>query len=206
MYKNHNSPELLKLLSEDNAEAFEEIYNRYAGDMFLYAINILNKKEICEDLIQNIFIDFWTKRRELKITNLSSYLFRAVKNQIFNHLRSKKFTSENLKRLNIIDVSIGVSKKMEYDELEKMVFSCVDKLPKRCQQIFVLSRFQDRSNKEIAEELDISLQAVKNQIQKRFVLFGKIYRVTHLYFVIPFSSVNSFIKVDNFYLVASSTL
>ena len=166
MYKKYNDQELIRFLSLDNAEAFEEIYNRFALDMFLYAGNILNKKEVCEDIVQNIFIDLWSKRNHLKINNVPSYLFRAVKYQVFNHLRSRRFTSENLIRLNIIDISIDISKKMEYDELEKIIDSYVDELPKRCKQIFLLSRYQHKSNKEIAEELEISLQAVKNQISK----------------------------------------
>ncbi|MFK5973997.1 MAG: RNA polymerase sigma-70 factor [Flavobacteriaceae bacterium] len=166
MYKKYNDQELLRLLSLDKAEAFEEIYNRFAVNMFLYASNILKKKEVCEDIVQNIFVDLWSKREDLKITNLSSYLFRAVKYQVFNHFRNRKFTSENLIRLNIIDISIDISKKMEYDELEKIIDSYVDELPSRCKQIFLLSRYQHKSNKEIAEELEISLQAVKNQISK----------------------------------------
>lgn len=166
MYKKYDNHELVRLLSQDDAGAFEEIYNRYALNMFLYASNILNKKEVSEDIVQNIFIDFWEKRKDIKITNLPSYLFRAVKYQIFNHFRNRKFSTENLTRLNIIDISMDVSKKMEYDELEKIIDGYVDKLPNRCKQIFLLSRYQHKSNKEIAKELEISLQAVKNQISK----------------------------------------
>ncbi|MFS4454933.1 RNA polymerase sigma-70 factor [Maribacter sp. 2304DJ31-5] len=164
--KAFSDKELLLLMGNGRMDAFEQIYARYAGDMLLYAINVLGKKEICEDLIQNIFLNLWLKRNTIVITNLSGYLFKAVKYQIFNHLRNQKISFENLKRLDIIDISMNISKSMEYDELEKAVKNCVTQLPKRCRQIFVLSRYQYKTNKEIAEELGISIQAVKNQISK----------------------------------------
>ena len=64
MYKKHDNCQLIKLLSQDDAGAFEEIYNRYALNMFLYASNILNKKEVCEDIVQNIFIDFLEQKKK----------------------------------------------------------------------------------------------------------------------------------------------
>lgn len=160
---------LLERMALDDMKAFEEIYNRYSSKMLIYALNILSKKEICEDLIQNIFIDFWSKRKQLQITNLEGYLFRAIKFQVFNHFRNQKFPNQDLTRLNIIDVSINASKKMEYDELEQTIQAYVTKLPKRCKLIFELSRYQHKSNKEIAAELDISMQAVKNQISKALI-------------------------------------
>lgn len=166
MLETLKNEELLDLMSRGNIHAFEEIYTRYASKMFLYAINILNNKEVCEDIIQNIYIDIWTKREGTVISNLSSYLFRAVKYQIFNHLRNQKISTQDLTRLNIIDASLNASKQIEYAELEETINTCVSRLPKRCQQIFVLSRHHNKSNKEIALELGISLQAVKNQISK----------------------------------------
>ncbi len=167
MYKKKSDDiELLEEMVLDNVLAFEEIYNRYSKNMFFYALNILNKKEVCEDIIQNVFIDFWSKRKDTKITNLKSYLFQSVKYQVFNYLRNKKISNEDLTRLNIVDISMNISQKMEFQELEELINLQVTKLPSRCQQIFILSRYNHKSNKEIALELGISIQAVKNQISK----------------------------------------
>ncbi len=158
--------ELLRQLALGNELAFKAIYDSYSKDMFLYAINIFKKKEVCEDLIHDVFISLWSKRRDLKIKHLKSYLFQSIKYQIFNHLRNRKISNEDLTRFNIIDLSMNISQKLEFDELEQLIKKEVTKLPERCQQIFVLSRYQHKSNKEIAEELNISIQAVKNQISK----------------------------------------
>lgn len=158
--------QLLNRIAADDQFAFKRIYDRYAMDMLLYGMNVLRRREVVEDMVQNIFIDLWSKRTSLEITNLKPYLFRAVKYQIFNHFRDNKLSQEDITRLNIIDLSMNVSRELEYSELEELVTKCVSQLPNRCQQIFLLSRFQHKTNKEIAHDLDISIQAVKNQISK----------------------------------------
>lgn len=158
--------QLLNQMAIGNELAFKAIYDTYSKEMFLYAMNVFRKKEVCEDIVQEVFVTFWSRRKKVKITHLKSYLFKSVKYQIFNHLRNRKINTEELTRANIIDLSMNISQELEFHELEKMIKDQVEKLPTRCQQIFILSRYQHKSNKEIALELDISLQAVKNQISK----------------------------------------
>ncbi|WP_194530377.1 RNA polymerase sigma-70 factor [Zobellia roscoffensis] len=158
--------EFLKGVKEDDNSSFKAIYEKYSRDLFVYAYNIIKEKTVCEDIIQEVFISLWAKRKTTTITSLKPYLFQAVKFQIFNHFRNNKFSREDLTRLNIIDVSMNVSQKLEYSELDQIIRDHVAKLPKRCRHIFVLSRYHHKSNKEIADELEISVQAVKNQISK----------------------------------------
>ncbi|GAA3582322.1 RNA polymerase sigma-70 factor [Snuella lapsa] len=165
--------ELFELVVLNNELAFKVLHDRYATKMFLYAFNIIKNKEVCEDMVQNIFIDVWNKRQNKSINNVKSYLFKSVKYKIFNYFRDQRISKEDITRLNIIDVSISASQKMEYYQLEEAIHSSVDKLPKRCKQIFELSRFHYKTNKEISEELEISIQAVKNQISKALSLIKK---------------------------------
>lgn len=158
--------ERMALDSSNASLAFEEIYNHYSKNMFIYAMSVFKDKQICEDIVQNVFIDIWSKRKQLKIKKLKAYLFKAVKYQIFNYLRDRKISHEDLTRLNLIDISMDVSRKLEFEELEELIDKEVNKLSSRCRQIFVLSRYQHKSNKEISSELGISIQAVKNQISK----------------------------------------
>ncbi|NAS10736.1 RNA polymerase sigma factor [Poritiphilus flavus] len=166
MHHINKSVELLDKLRKGDNRAFEEIYNTYAEDLLRYGINILRKREVVEDMVHNIFADLWKKRSQLEIKNLRSYLFQAIKYQIFNHFRSNKLSQEDIGRINIIDLSINISKDLEYEELEKIISACIGKLPNRCKEIFILSRYHNKSHKEIAADLDISIQAVKNQISK----------------------------------------
>lgn len=170
MKSTHTDLELWEKMSQDDAGAFEEIYNRHSKSMFIYALNILQNKEVCEDIVQNVFIDFWSKRKDITILSIKPYLFQAVKFQVFKHLRDQKISNEDLTKLNIVDLSLDISKKIEFDELEALIHEIVDNLSPRCRQIFVLSRFHNKTNKEIASKLEITEQAVKNQISKAIKL------------------------------------
>ena len=184
MIKECTDEQLLAKMYEGNQFAFDEIHNRYAHNMYVYAYNILNLKQESEDIIQNIFISFWLKRKEVTIENLSSYLFRAVKFQVFNHFRNRKIREEDVSRLNILDISREASSNMEFEDLKKRVDACVLRLPNRCQEIFRLSRFENMSHKEIASELDISVQGVKNQISKGIKIVKKSLLQENMFFVL----------------------
>lgn len=166
MSKTQINTDLTKIYTAIDVKAFEEIYQKYASRMLTYALQILKEKEVCEDIIQNIFIDFWSKRETNTVENLEGYLFRAVKFQIFKYFRDNKFSDADLTRLNLVEVSVSASKILEYQDLELAIKNSVDQLPSRCKEIFELSRFEHKTNQEIADLLGVSLQAVKNQISK----------------------------------------
>ncbi len=166
MSKTQINTDSTKIITAIDVKAFEEIYQKYASRMLTYALQILKEKEVCEDIIQNIFIDFWSKRETNTVENLEGYLFRAVKFQIFKYFRDTKFSNEDLTRLNLVEVSVSASKVLEYQDLELAIKNSVDQLPSRCKEIFELSRFEHKTNQEIADLLGVSLQAVKNQISK----------------------------------------
>lgn len=166
MSKTQINTDSTKIITAIDVKAFEEIYQKYASRMLTYALQILKEKEVCEDIIQNIFIDFWSKRETNTVENLEGYLFRAVKFQIFKYFRDTKFSDEDLTRLNLVEVSVSASKVLEYQDLELAIKNSVDQLPSRCKEIFELSRFEHKTNQEIADLLGVSLQAVKNQISK----------------------------------------
>ncbi|WP_103071671.1 RNA polymerase sigma factor [Aquimarina sediminis] len=170
MKKIYTDSELTLLLYQGEELAFDEIYKRYSGKMFSYALNVLKKRQICEDLVQNIFLDIWNKKTSREIENLSAFLFKAIKFQIFNHFRKNSLSKENLTRFNLIQDTIEINDTMEYTELETYIKKCIEELPDRCKYIFLLSRFENKSNKEIAKELGISVQGVKNQISKALKL------------------------------------
>lgn len=166
MSKTQINTDSTKINTAIDVKAFEEIYQKYASRMLTYALQILKEKEVCEDIVQNIFIDFWSKRETNTVENLEGYLFRAVKFQIFKYFRDTKFSNEDLTRLNLVEVSVSASKVLEYQDLELAIKNSVDQLPSRCKEIFELSRFEHKTNQEIADLLGVSLQAVKNQISK----------------------------------------
>lgn len=157
--------ELLTLIKNEE-KAFRVLYDRYWSRLYFYALNVLNDPKICEDIVQDVFTDLWQNAHQKDVQNVAAYLHQATKYKIFNTLRNGKTRQSHLERISQLQSQPQLSDPLEATELESMIKQLISELPKRCQQIFLLSRFEYLSNQEIADKLGISLQTVKNQISK----------------------------------------
>lgn len=154
----------LFLKETENNFVFEVIFDRYWKRLYVYAYNILKKEEACEDIVQEIFISFWKNIKTTTILNLEAYLFRAVKNRIANHIRDLKFDQEHTDALEYIGSSNRGINDIEYKDFENEILSQVNELSPKCRQVFMMSRFEDYSNQEIAEKLNLSIYTVEKHI------------------------------------------
>ncbi|HEX8545941.1 MAG TPA: RNA polymerase sigma-70 factor, partial [Cytophagaceae bacterium] len=147
-----------------NQMAFEVIFNRYWKRLYTYAFKIYKEEEICEDIVQEIFINFWKNASTSIILNLEAYLFRAVKYKISNYIRDIKFEQEHLDGLEGIAVPCKTVDDIEYKEFEKNLINKVQKLSPKCREVFILSRFENYSNSEIAKQMELSIHTVEKHI------------------------------------------
>ncbi|MFL9845650.1 RNA polymerase sigma factor [Flavobacterium rhizosphaerae] len=155
--------ELNKLIKQGNTHAFEIIYDRYWKRLFSYAYKILDNAEVCEDIVQEIFISLWKNAATATILNLEAYLLQSVKYRIATHIRDFKFQKEHIDVLHTIQVPDTIDD-VEYRETERSIIEQIDKLPPRCREIFMMSRFEHYSNTEIAQKLNLSIHTVEKQI------------------------------------------
>lgn len=155
--------ELLSLLRLDDRKAFEILYNKYSRKLFYAAYNLFRDKDVCEDLIQELFIDLWTKRHTLHITSLEWYLKVAVKNRVLMYIRTQKATLD-ISVIEVLAEKYSADSQLLQHDISRVLDSSVATLPEKCRQIFTLSRREYLSNKEIASRLNISIKTVENQM------------------------------------------
>lgn len=156
--------ELQKLIFQENHDAFAIIFDRYWKKLYAYAFKIYKDEEICEDIVQEIFISLWKNTANTVILNLEAYLFRAVKYKIANHIRSLKFDREHIEVLETIPEPNHTVDNIEYIEFEKAIMNQISQLTPKCREVFLLSRMEHFSNAEIAEKLSISIHTVEKHI------------------------------------------
>ena len=161
--------------------SLEEIYKQYWSKLYVYAFNVLREREICEDIVQEIFVDLWIKRNDIQITNLDSYLYQSVKYQIFNHFRRSKYKKQLLEKLNEVNRKYKIDESYEKKELKVHIKDAISKLPEQRRLIFQMSRYEGLSNKEISDNLNISLQTVKNQISESLKFIRKSLKNLYLF-------------------------
>jgi RNA polymerase sigma-70 factor (family 1) len=155
--------ELLNLLRLDDRKAFEILYNKYSRKLYNAAYNLFRDTEVCEDLVQELFIDLWAKRNTLNITSLEWYLKVAVKNRVLMYIRTQKATLDISVIETLTDKYTTDSQLLQHD-ISRVLNQSVANLPEKCRHIFTLSRMDYLSNKEIAARLNISIKTVENQI------------------------------------------
>ena len=162
--------------------SFERIYRQHWSSLYSYAFNVLREKELCEDIVQEVFIDLWRRRQDVQISDLRSYLRQSVKYQIFNHFRESRYKKQLLMELDLVHTECGIDESFEAQELEAQIKDAISQLPKRRRIVFDMRRHEGLSNKEISEKLDISLQTVKNQISESLRSIRKSLNNSYLLF------------------------
>ncbi len=161
---------LLDLIrQEDDRAAFAELYDRYWEKLVNVSFQRLKSRELAKELVQDLFVTLFVRRRELRPqSSLEAYLMTAVRNQVFRkfHLQA----SNNIGQAKLISVKQDMpelpDELLEAKELRVKIYQATELLPDKCREVFILSRFEQLSHKDIAEQLNISVSTVKKHITK----------------------------------------
>ena len=158
--------ELLVLIKNGDASAFDTLFNRHWEALYLKAFSLLRDAETCEDIIQDVFLRIWQNRASIEITHFSSYLRASARNGVFKVLAKKKLEANHLNTLTTLELLYHTEDEMNAKELESQIMASLEHLPDRCREIFVMSRFENMSNSEIAQKLTLSSRTVENQLYR----------------------------------------
>lgn len=162
--------ELLDLIRIHNDQAaFAEIYRRYWKVLINAAGKRINSMEIAEEIVQDVFVSFYLRRKDIHVqSSLEAYLKTALKYQVFKIYRSQKIHRDHLDTImnkqNIPPVTPDAL--LEASQLREQIWQVAEKMPEKCRQVFLMSRFEQLSHQDIADKLDISVGTVKKHITK----------------------------------------
>jgi len=158
---------LLNLLKEDNREAFDVIYMRYWEQLYFYLVKAIRDTAEAEDILQEVFVSLWKRRGNLHhIDSLYTYLYSCVRYGGFRYIRQemKKDRFHQSWQALFTDREELLERQLAANELALLVNREIDNLPLKMREVFLLSRKEDLSYKEIAHKLNISDKTVKKQI------------------------------------------
>lgn len=155
---------LVVLLMENDRLAFETIYNKYWSKLYISAYNVLRDREASEDIVQEVLVNLWIKRSFLKIDSLNSFLYASVRNQVFKVIRSGKIRQDRIIEMQELIVDNDAEEHLINEDISRLLEQGISELPLKCRKIFVLSRKDHLSTKEIASYLGISSKTVENQL------------------------------------------
>ncbi|WP_207531717.1 RNA polymerase sigma-70 factor [Desertivirga arenae] len=165
---------LFELLKLNSKQAFDELYNRYWEKLFLYLVRVIKDEEETKDIIQEVFISVWNRRFELEnIESINAYLFSSVRFKGLNFLQreSKKSFIIDALLIQSAQEDNSLDSLQSVKDINSLLDSTIENLPSKMQQVFILSRKEQLSYKEIAERLSISDKTVKKQISNALKIF-----------------------------------
>lgn len=158
---------LISELRSKNKIVFDFIFNYYYSGLCAYVRRWVINPDVAEDLVQDFFVRLWINSSKLEITSsLKSYLFTSIKNVGVNHLKHNKVKNQYGRHILETEADHQESAGWEFTEpeLTELIEKGLEKLPPRCREIFVLSRFEGKDNGRIAEMLGLSKRTVELQI------------------------------------------
>lgn len=164
---NIEDSEILEGLINGNSSAFRKCFEKYYDDLCNFVNLYVRDEATSEDIVQDIFFYLWKNRSSISInSSFKHYLFYSAKNKSLNHLRNQR--SHASKEQDTIYVEDFVSDSTNQDiaaaELSNLLNAAISKLPPKCKEVYLLSRDENLTNKEISERLGISVKTVENQM------------------------------------------
>lgn len=158
---------LIRSLKTGSYKAFDRIYQIYAKRLYAYSLQFTKSSKDSEEIIQDVFIKLWTNKESIRQEDtLRSLLFIMTKHALINAFRGRinqPVYEDFINYKNEITAN-DAGYNIEFEEFEQKFTKLIKDLPSTQQKVVIMSRIKQLSNKQIAEELSLSEQTVKNQI------------------------------------------
>jgi RNA polymerase sigma-70 factor (family 1) len=170
----YSEQQLLNMIVSDDVNGLEVLFRNYYKQLWRFAKEIVKNADAAEDAVQDVFVKFWEKRHQINInSSLKAYLYTAVRNTCFNQLKADErnvWLEDTLVSETMSAPKEDAADRMSGKELEKKIADAIEFLPPRCKLVFKLCRFEQKSYKEVAEIMDISVKTVDNQMGKALMI------------------------------------
>lgn len=160
---------IIEGLRSGRESAYRQLFDQYYQKLVVFAYKYLDDLESARDIVQEFYLYLYESRQSISIqTSLKSYLYSAVKNRCLNQIKHEQVKEKhrNMRRSEANVSDPDLEEIMDAVELEARVYEIVSKLPEKCRQIYIMSRVDGKRNREIADELNLSIRTVETQISK----------------------------------------
>lgn len=166
-HTNSNQLLLFERIKNGDTKSFETIYELYWESLYIHILIMIEDEELAKDTIQELFIQLWNKRETLDISqNLKSYLYTSARNLVISKIRQLNRRHKLIEALGrtYSDKDFCTENVVEERDLNHLIDTCIDKLPLKMREVFIMSRKEYLTTKEIAERTGTAESTVKKQI------------------------------------------
>jgi RNA polymerase sigma-70 factor (family 1) len=175
----NDDKKLVERLQKGNVEAFDLIFKKYSGNIYAFALKYLKSTDEAEELVQSVFLKLWESHKNLnKELSFKSFLFTITYNDICKIFRRRNYRQQFIDNTLYENpqFSSETEDSIDYNSVLEQVQQIIDKLPERQKTIFLKSRMEGKSTKEIADEVGLSPGTVDNYISESIKFIRKCLR------------------------------
>lgn len=170
-----NDSDLIEGIKNGEENAFVYLVDHYNQRLYGYALTLTKDHAEAEDILQNVFLRTWEKRKKMHITtSLQNYLYKSVRNEFLNQY--KKSRSTMILEQKYFEALEKITSNQDENEFQASLVRItreIQNLPPKCREVFIMSRKEGLTNLEISEYLNISVKTVEAQITKAFAILRK---------------------------------
>lgn len=163
---------VFRKIKEGDIATFEKVFRRYYTPLCLYAFSITGRRDISEEVVQDVFYHIWKEKERIQILrSVKNYLYGAVRNHALRyqeHLMVQERHREYVLNNPGTESDLSPHELLEYKELEQVITNVLNKFPERRLQIFRMHRTEGKKYKEIAEFYAISIKTVEAEMTKAY--------------------------------------
>jgi RNA polymerase sigma-70 factor (ECF subfamily) len=180
---NCSDTDIITGLKQGSNWAYKQLYDHHYVALCKVALTFLSDHFLAQTIVDDLIVNLYEKRESLNISSsLRAYLIRSVRNRCLNYLQLKCETQEvkfstmdifNHWLLTSLDANDYPLGKLIEKELEQKINESIERLSPKCRKVFKKSRFEDKKYEEIAEEMNISVNAVKYHIKNALQILRK---------------------------------
>lgn len=166
---NFSDQNALELLQQDPVKGFQVLFDKYWDMLFAIAVTKLPSREEARDTVQEVFLSLWTSRESIRSeASLFPWLSTCLKNRVYNHYARTKTRQQFIRDMegSFTGAANDVAEKLASNELKKLIEEAIAQLPPKMQLVFRMNKEQQLSPTEIARNLSVSVQTVKNQLYR----------------------------------------
>lgn len=161
--------------SSSPEKGFETLFRLYYRALCSHAVRFVYTREVAEDIVGEVFYQFWKSGSYATVQHsYRTYLYAAVRHRAFNYLRDE-LTGSSLDDVGDTGQNETPQTIIEYDEMFQRVEKVIHDLPPQCQRIFLMSRFENRKNQEIADEMGLALKTVEAHMARALQQLRRVF-------------------------------
>lgn len=163
---NTGNADILARIAQGDVKVYKALFSKHFNNLVQFAEGYVFDVEVAKDIVQEVFIYLWENHSRVKISNLKSYLYTAVKNKCMHHINHLNVRDKH--KLFLINNYLEAhDNSIEYDtEVINQIKMVMESLPKEMKRIFKAKYIYDLTIAEISEDLQISVNTVKTQLKR----------------------------------------